>query len=203
MSKGLLAVLAAMVLISGPVFAQQAGSFIGGLDIGLASATAELVDDPELLAGSGFSFGAEVRYTLLGNLSFGPFIRYYRFDSDLSVEVGHASVNMSQYGALGRLNLFNVEKGKIYIFGGGGLFEPNVHFWAPDYTYDYPFERGQFFTGGFGLCSNPYAATIYELEFRYNRGDADFESVNHKCDFYHISMRLMFNSKGIVPPPRY
>lgn len=211
MSKGLLAVLITIVLIPGLCFAQKAGSFVAGLDIGLASATGDFVVDPDLLAGSGFSLGAELRYTLINNFSFGPFIRYYRFGSDLSVEIGHASINMSQYGALARFNLFNVEEGKIYLFGGGGLFKPNTHFWAPDYTYDYPFERGQFLTGGFGLCSDPYAATIYELEFRYNRGDADLESIvenqtvttNHKFDFYHISMKLMFNSKGIVPLPRY
>ena len=211
MFKGLFAVLATIILISGPVFAQQTGSIICGFDIGLASATDDFADNPDLQAGNGFSMGAELRYALFNDLSLGPFIRYYRFGSSLTLDLGRASYNMIQYGGLARYNLFNVEKGKLYLFGGGGLFEPNTHYWAPDYSYDVSFERGRFLTGGFGLCSDPYAATIYEIEFRYNMGDADLETINDNrlvitnYDFssFHVSVKLMFNSKGAIPPPRY
>jgi hypothetical protein len=211
MSKGLLAVLATIVVITGPVFAQQAGGIICGFDVGLASATDDFADNPDLQAGSGLCLGAEMRYTLFNNFSLGPFIRYYRFGTSLTVDIGSASHNMTQYGGLARCNLFNVEKGKLFLFGGGGLFEPNTHYWAPDYSYDEPFERGQFFTGGFGLCSDPYASAIYEIEFRYNMGDADLETIdddrlvitNYDFSSFHVSMKLMFNSKGYSKPPRY
>jgi len=190
--------------------AQKAGSFVAGLEIGITSAVGDFRNDT-LEANTGFGLGAEVRYFLLNGLSFGPFIRYNRFGSSIQSSEGNISYNFAQYGGVARLNIFDVNNGRFYLVGGGGLFTPKGHVWAPDYTSEEEFETGQFVTGGIGLSSDTGADTIYELELKSNRGNADYkrlvlnqtQTTNYKFDFIYIAVKLSFNSKGVHPPPRY
>lgn len=207
----LAAAIMALLIIPGIGLAQQAGSFVGGIELGITSALGEFRTDT-LRAGTGVGFGAELRYTLIQNFSFGPFIKYQRFGSNIQSGSGNISYNFPQYGGLARLNMFNVGGGKFYLLGGGGLFKPTLHLWAPDYTANESSETGTFFAGGIGLCSDPYAKTIYELEIRYNTGNADLTltdlsgvetTSNYKYDFIYVAIKLSFNSKGITSPPRY
>jgi hypothetical protein len=211
MRKCLLAMLCAALLIPGLAYAQKAGSFIFGMDIGLGSATGDFATSEGFKAGSGFGLGAELRYALIKNLSLGPFVKYNRFGSSLIDTRGHVSYNFTQYGGAARFNLFNLQSGKIYVCGGGGLFKPNAHYWSMDLVQDVPFETGTFFNGGLGICSDPTATVIYELEFKYNAGNADYATIlndqeiktNFKFDFIQVSLNLSFNSKGVAAPPRY
>jgi len=212
MPKILSVVVVALLLIPGFAAAQQAGSFIAGLDVGLTSAAGDFRNDTAMYGGSGVGFGAELRYTILNNFSVGPFVKYARFGSDQNLDEGNVSFNFTQLGALARLNLFNLQSGKFYLFGGGGQFTPNMHLWTPDYTEDQGFESDMFYTGGIGLCSNPYSTTIYEIEARYSTGDAnvtttDFtgfsQTFTRNFDFIYVGMKLSFNFGGKEPPPRY
>jgi opacity protein-like surface antigen len=210
MRSCIIAVLIAVMIVPNALLAQEAGSFVAGIEIGLTSALGDFRND-SLDANTGFGIGAEARYTLLKNISFGPFLRYHRFGSNISSPQGNVSYSFAQYGGLGRINMFGVGGGRLYIVGGGGLFKPNSHTWTPENTSNVSFETGQFFTAGLGLSTNPLASTIYELEIRYNSGNADKISMvgieevtqNYQFDFIYISMKLSFNSKGIKPEPRY
>jgi len=208
----LVAVLLMLLSFSGAGLAQQAGSFVAGLDIGITSATGDFKNDT-LEAGNGFGLGAELRYTLLNGFSFGPFVRYHRFGSSKQTTEGDISYNFAQYGGLAKLNLFDVEKGRIYAVGGGGMFKPNRHVWTPEYTTDEEWDTGMFFMGGLGLSSNPNSTSIFEFEVRYNLGEADYISTNpatgdeikdnFKFDFLYFVFKISFNSKGQPAPPRY
>jgi len=207
MRKCLLATLVAVMLIPGLGQAQKAGSLILGMDIGLSSPIGDFSSNDSLMAKSGFGLGAELRYTLFRDFSFGPFLRYNRFSSDRIDERGHVSHNFTQYGGLAKLNLLNVQNGKFYICGGGGIFTPNTHYWAIDNNINVTYKQGMFFMGGIGLSSDPKSSVIYNLEIRYNTGNADVSDAtntpNYKYDFISFSMKIEFNSKGMVPPTRY
>lgn len=206
MRFSLIAVLIALLSMANIGSAQKAGSFVAGLDVGITSAVGDFRDDT-LGAGSGFGVGAELRYTLFNNFSFGPFLRYHRFGSTIQSTEGSISYNFTQYGGMAKLNLFNIDRGKIFLVGGGGIFEPTKHTWTPDFTTDESWDSGIFFMGGLGLSSNPYSATIYEFGIRYNMGDAEpplsSSGDKQRFDFIYFVVKLSFNSKGATPPPRY
>ncbi|MCP4580281.1 MAG: porin family protein [candidate division Zixibacteria bacterium] len=210
MRSSLIAILIAVMVVPNIGLAQQAGSFIAGGEVGFTSAMGDFRSD-SLNANTGFGIGIELRYALLNNISFGPFFRYHRFGSNIQSSAGNTSYNFTQYGGLARINTFSLDKGKLYIIGGGGLFKPNSHLWTPDNTENIAFESGMFFTGGLGISSNPLASTIYELEVRYNMGEADpvlaigeGDPLNaQKFDFVYVAIKLSFNSKGTKAQPRY
>lgn len=197
-------VIAVLILIPGLAHSQRAGSFIFGFDLGLTSAMGDFSSDTNFAANSGVCIGGELRFAILRNLTVGPFMRYNRFTSDKSTPDAHISFNFTQIGGIGRLNLIDISTGKFYILGGGGIFTPYKHKWMLSSTTDEAMKRGIFFNGGAGLCSDPYANIIYELEFKYNMGKAeDGAGIEHNFDFIQASLKLSFNSKGTVPPPRY
>lgn len=207
MKKAVIAIMVAVMIIPGLCYAQKAGSFLAGFDLGLTAATGDFRSD-SLSSSNGFGFGGELRYTLLNDLSFGPFIRYHRFGSEINDGSGRYSYNFSQIGIMARYNIVDVDSGKLYLVGSGGTFTPNVHLWTTDYTEDEAYESGIFYAGGIGICTNPYASTIYELEFRYNMGDAEPKSnsgsvESSNFEFFYITMKISFNSKGFKPSPRY
>ncbi len=199
----LIAVLLMLLSLSSVGQAQQAGSFVAGMDIGITSAIGDFSDDT-LEAGTGFGIGAELRYTLFRSFSFGPFVRYHRFGSGKQTTEGDISYNFTQYGGLAKLNMFNVQNGRLYFVGGGGMFKPTRHVWTPSYTTDESWDTGMFFMGGLGLSSNPYSTTVFEFEARYNMGSADDTAGNSQnFDFLYFVFKISFNSKGEPPPPRY
>jgi len=210
MRSCIIAILIAVMIVPNALMAQEAGSFVAGIEAGFTSAMGDFRND-SLNANTGFGLGAELRYTLLKNISLGPFLRYHRFGSNTESIEGNISYNFTQYGGLGRISMFSVGGGNLYIVGGGGIFKPNSHTWAPTNTTNETFESGPFFTAGLGLSTNPFASTIYELEIRYNSGNADKISMvgieevtqNYQFDFIYLAMKLSFNSKGIKPQPRY
>jgi len=210
MRSCIIAILIAVMIVPNALMAQEAGSFVAGFEVGFTSAMGDFRND-SLNANTGFGVGAEIRYALLKNISFGPFLRYHRFGSNVSSVSGNISYNFTQYGGLGRISMFKVGEGNLYIIGGGGIFKPNSHTWTPVNTINKSFETGQFFTAGLGLSTNPFATTIYELEVRYNSGNSDKKTVvgteeltqNYLFNFLYLSMKLSFNSKGVKPQPRY
>jgi hypothetical protein len=207
MRKFLLATMVAVMLIPGLCLAQRAGSFILGLDAGFTSPISDFKNSDSLLAKGGLGFGAELRYTLIRDLSFGPFIQYSHFGSNREDDRGHVSHNFTQLGGVAKFNLFSVSNGKIYICGGGGIFTPNLHFWSVNGTEDETSQQGTFFSGGIGLSSDPKSTVIYNLEFKYNSGTANIseaaDALSYKYDFISINMKLEFSSKGIAPTTRY
>jgi len=210
MKVSLVAILAVIMIFSTLGFAQEAGSLVGGIDVGITSAMGGFRTDT-LSAGTGFGIGAEVGYYLLGGLSIGPFVRYHRFGSDLQSTAGKVSYNFPEYGGTFRMNVSKVDVGRLFLTGSAGIFKANTHSWAPDLSTDKTFESSTMFSAGIGICSNPNSSTIYEFEVRYNMGNADQTTMegtdevttNYKFDFIYVMMRLSFNSKGTKPPPRY
>jgi len=130
MRKGLLAILITVMMIPSISIAQKAGSFVAGFDIGMTSAIGDFRNDTTLNPTSGINLGGEIRYTLLNNLSIGPFMKYQRFGSSAQNPSGNVSYNLIQYGGIARLNMLNIRDGKIYVLGGGGLFKPTEHTWS-------------------------------------------------------------------------
>jgi hypothetical protein len=131
-----------------------------------------------------------------------------RFGSTYSTIKGRPSYNFSQLGGTGRLNLFGVGSGSLFIYGGGGVFTPNAHFYVPDNSVDEPADKsGTFFFGGLGLVSRPNQKVLYELEMRYNAGRADYTLDNgnfsNVWDFIYVGVKLGFASKGKEAPPKY
>ena len=164
MRNCLIAILIILVSIPCVGMAQESGSFIAGLELGITSATGDFRDS--LMANTGFDFGAELRYTLISGLSFGPFIRYNRFGTSIQSSEGNYSFNYTQYGGILQFNLAPIDKGNLYLVGGGGIFKPTTHVWALEYTENQSFETGHFFTFGAGLGSNPNASTIFGLDLQ-------------------------------------
>lgn len=212
MCKRLIVILFAIIMISGHTFAQKAGSFIAGFDIGLTAPISDFSTDTTLEAESGFGIGGELRYALLNNFSFGPIIKFMKFGSSATSTSGSISYNFMQYGGIARYNMLDVSNGKLFIFGGGGIFKPNSHSWSSERVVDEPFESSTFFTVGFGLCSNPQEKTSYEFEIRYNSGSADWNRTtylgdelksSHNFDFIYFCMKLSFNTGGEESKPRY
>jgi hypothetical protein len=164
-------------------------------------------DDSLSMAKGSFSMGVDLRYTLINNLSIGPFVQYNRFGSDMIDERGHVSFNFTQIGGLAKLNLLNIQSGKLYVVGGAGIFTPNTHYWSVNSIDNESAQQGKFFMGGIGLGSDPKANVIYNIEVRYHKGDADLydtaDSPNRKYDFINFLIKLEFNSKGKESAPRY
>ena len=209
MRNCLIAILIALISLPCAGIAQESGSFLAGFELGITSATGDFRDS--LDANTGFGIGAELRYALMNGLSFGPFLRYNRFGTNIESGDGNYSYNYIQYGGILHLNVFDVEKGKIYLVGGGGMFTPKKHVWSQGYTADYNYETGAFFTGGLGLSTDPRASTIFELEVRYSMGEADYKTMvldeeitdTYKFNSIAVLAKMSFNSKGFKPAPRY
>jgi hypothetical protein len=207
MRKFLLATMIAVMLIPGLCVAQKAGSVLLGLNVGFTSPMGDFKDQDLQAAKGSFSLGADLRYTLINNLSVGPFLQYNRFGSNLVDDRGNVSYNFTQLGGLAKLNLVDVQTGKLYVCGGGGIFTPKEHFWSTSNIEDESGKQGTFFFGGLGLSSDPKASVIYNLELRYNTGEADYtfedQTVTNKYDFLSFLIKIEFNSKGKEPALRY
>ena len=212
MKKHFAVALVVLMMLPGSVFAQKAGSFIAAMNFGLNVPVGDFSSDTLRKAESGIALGVELRYALLNNIMLGAFTEYHRFDSNIQAGSGYVSYNFMQYGGLLRANLLNVQNGKLYALGSGGIFKPNIHTWSRNQTIDKSFESSSFFSGGIGICSDPYAKTIYELEIKYSMGNADIEltdsegnafMTNRDFNFFYINAKLSFNSKGKAAPPKY
>jgi hypothetical protein len=193
--------------------AQQSGTFVGALGIGLPTAQGDFGSASFLSAGSGFGFEGEIRYYLLNGFAIGALGNWMRFGSSVSTLNGRVSYNFDQIGGSARLNLIPLSNGTIFINGGGGIFTPNAHFYVPDASSDITGpKRGYFGFGGIGISSPTNMKTLYELELRYNMGRADVSSSDfglsgnfktNSWDFIYLGVKLSFASKGKDAAPRY
>jgi hypothetical protein len=200
--------LVAILPIQSP--AQQGGALVGSVGMGFTSAQGDFASTDIFAAGSGFGIEGQLRYYLLGGFGIGPLVNYMRFGSSLFSELGRTSYNFSQIGGVARLNLIRLSGGTFFVNGGGGMFTPTTHYYAPDNSTDVMADKsGNFFFGGLGLASTPDRKVIYEFEIRYNVGttsepfalDATHET--DKFDFIFAGARLSFASKGKDAPPKY
>ncbi|HBC45478.1 MAG TPA: hypothetical protein DCZ43_00380 [candidate division Zixibacteria bacterium] len=213
MKKALL--LIALLVAITPIYssAQQAGTFVGSVGLGIPSAQGDFSKSDLLSAGSGFGIEGELRYYVLNGFAIGALGNWMRFGSSISTLSGRVSYNFDQLGATARLNLIPLSNGAIFINGGGGTFTPNVHYYVPDASVDFTAPKsGYFGFGGIGLTSQTHQKTLYELEFRYNIGRADISSSDFSLpgayttnvwDFFYVGFKLSFASKGKEAPARY
>jgi hypothetical protein len=204
--------LALMFVAFAPIYssAQEGGAFVGSVGLGLTSAQGDFGNSDFLAAGSGFGIEAQVRYYLFSGFGFGPLVNYMRFGSSYRADAGDLSYNFSQLGGVARLNLFGLSNGAVFINGGGGVFTPKAHYYAPDNSIDITSdESGNFFFGGLGLSSFPQRKVTYEFEIRYNIGTSsepyaiDATHQSDAWDFIYAGVRLSFASKGKEAPPKY
>jgi hypothetical protein len=206
MRKTALFIIVIMMATASLASAQYSGALVGSLGMGLTSAQGGFTDLNNLAAGSGFGMGAELKYYLLTGFGIGAFINYDRFGSSARASAGRPSYNFTQIGGVAKMNLFDVGSGRLFASGGGGFFTPSAHFYVPDNSTNKNGSSGQFAFGGLGLSSDPLAGTIYELEVRYNVGNADFK-LNNKIykvwDFLYVGAKISFSSKAKVESPRY
>ncbi|OGC90481.1 MAG: hypothetical protein A2W25_07240 [candidate division Zixibacteria bacterium RBG_16_53_22] len=210
MKKAVVFGLVLVAFLSTQSPAQQGGALVGSLGLGLTSAQGDFASSDLLAAGSGFGVEGQLRYYLFGGFGIGPMVNYMRFGSSYDSELGRISYNFNQFGGVARLNLFGVSQGALFINGGGGIFKPNIHYYAPEVTIDTSAEKsGTFFFGGLGLTSIPSRKVTYEFEIRYSVGRSDSEyalDATHKSDawdFIYAGVRLSFASKGKDAPPKY
>jgi hypothetical protein len=207
--RKILLVLAILVMtFSSPSLAQNGGSLVGSLGIGLTAAQGDFADEATgYAASSGLGIEAELRYYLFGGFSIGGNINYMRFASSFESSQGRISYNFSQAGGLAKMNLFSISDGKLYLTGGGGVFTPSVHFYSQDNSFTRSGdERGTYYFGGIGLISRTNMKALYEFEARYNiaRAENTLGYVDSDVfDFIYIGMKLSFSTKGKDQPPRY
>ena len=217
MKKVLLPLILMVIIAPVVINAQSAGTFVGSLGLGVTGAQGDfasssfensagnIMDGQD--AGSGFGIEAELRYYLLGGLSFGGFINKVRFGSTFESYQGRVSYDFTQIGGLAKMNFISFENGKLYLTGGGGLFTPNVHYYVPDNPSNVLAEdRGFFAFGGFGLMSKSDRKLIYEFEMRYNIASADLayeETEVENWNFIYAGIKISFASKGKPAPPKY
>ncbi len=189
------------------LYAQEEGAFVGSLGLGITAAQGEFADSDLLAAGGGFGFGAEFRYYNLDGYAVGLFVNYNRFGSSYSSSEGRPSFNFSQLGALWRMDLGDVSDGRVYFTWGGGVFNPNTHFYVPDNSVDRSGDNmGGFGFAGLGLSSTTDRLIMYELEFKYNLCYAEYildEIEYNDFNFIYMGVKLSYASKGKEAPPRY
>jgi hypothetical protein len=188
--------------------AQQGGTFVGSLGLGLTAAQGDFSDQTVgFSAGSGFGLEGELRFYLWRGFAIGGFVNYMRFGTSYPASEGRLTFNLSQMGGLGKMNFIRLSKGTIYLTGGGGIFTPNAHYYVPDNSYDRGGDdTGFFWFGGLGLSSKTSMRILYELELRYNIGRADYtlDTINSNVwDFIYVGVKLSFASKGKEAPPRF
>jgi hypothetical protein len=208
MKKAVLFVVLLSVMIPAYTFAQEHGSFVGAVGLGLTSAQGDFASSDFFNAGSGFGMEAELRYYVINGFAIGAMANYVRFGSAASSSVGRVSYNFNQLGGLARLNLVNISTGKLFVTGGGGVFTPNMHVYIPDNSVDYKADKsGTYFTGGLGLASTVNQKVMYELEIKYSVSRDDFTALNNNTsnvwDFIYAGFKISFASKGKDAPPRY
>ncbi len=213
MKKALL--LIALCVAVTPIYlsAQESGTFVGSLGLGLNSAMGDFSSSDFYNAGSGFGMEAELRFYPINGFAIGGMVNYMRFGSNISNLNGRLSYNFNQIGGTARLNLIPLSNGAIFIYGGGGIFTPNAHYYVPDASTDIASDNsGTFGFGGIGLTSRTHERTMYELEFRYNLGRDDFTNASfipantvtsNAFDFFYVGVKLSFASKGHEPAPKY
>lgn len=207
------AVLLGLVLVAILPFqssAQQGGALVGSAGLGLTSAQGDFANSDIFAAGSGFGIEGQLRYYLFDGFGIGALVNYMRFGSSYYSELGRTSFNFSQIGGVARLNFAGISGGSLFINGGGGIFKPNSHYYAPENSVDITAEEsGNFFFGGIGLASVPTRKVVYEFELRYNVGKVSEEfalDATHRSDafdFIYAGVRLSFSSKGENDPPKY
>lgn len=188
--------------------AQQGGSLVGSLGLGLTAAQGDFADEIEgYAASSGFGIEAELRYYLFGGFSIGGNINYMRFGSSYSSTQGRLSYNFSQMGGIAKMNFFNISGGKLYLTGGAGVFTPKAHYYSPGNSFTVTGdESGEYYFGGIGLISKTSMKALYEIEARYNiaRADNNLGLVNSDVwDFIYVGLKISFSTKGMDQPPRY
>jgi hypothetical protein len=198
-----------MIVFPATLSAQQGGSMVGSLGLGLTAAQGDFADESEgfAAASSGFGIEAELRYYLFGGFSIGGNINYMRFGSSYESSEGRVSYNFSQMGGIVKMNFINISDGKLYLTGGGGIFTPNAHFYSPGNSYTRSnSESGEYYFGGIGLVSRTAMKALYELEVRYNMARAENDlgfSDSDVWDFIYVGLKLSFSTKGKDAPPRY
>lgn len=208
MKKAVLCVVLISLMFPAYTFAQEHGSFVGALGLGLTSAQGDFASSDFFSAGSGFGMEGELRYYLIDGFAIGAMANYVRFGSTFSATTGRISYNFNQIGGLARLNLFGISNGKLFVTGGGGIFTPNMHVYIPDNSSDYAAdESGTFFTGGLGLVSTTNQKVMYEIEVKYSVGRDDYTLANGNTsnvwDFIYAGFKMSFGSKGKNAPPKY
>jgi hypothetical protein len=209
MKKAVLCVVLLSVMIPAYTFAQEHGSFVGAVGLGLTSAQGDFASSDFFSAGSGFGMEGELRYYLINGFAIGAMANYVRFGSTLTSSTGRVSYNFNQIGGLARLNLMSVTTGKLFVTGGGGVFTPNTHVYIPDNSVDYAADKsGTYFTGGLGLVSASNLKVMYELEVKYSVGRSDDITLpngntSNVWDFIYAGFKISFGSKGKDAPPKY
>lgn len=207
MRKILLSILVCIVAIPVISFAQESGTFIGSLGLGLTSAQGQFSDPDLFAAGSGFGAEAQAMFYPIGGFGIGGLVNYLRFGSSYPGIEGRTSFNFDQIGGLAKLNLIPLHNGTIYAVGGGGSFTPSVHNYIPEASTDRAGDKsGWFGFGGVGLSSSTDRRTIYEMELKYNVGRADFtldNKTSNVWDFIYLGVKLSFASKGKGAPTGY
>ncbi len=213
MQKILPALLVVLIAFPSVLLAQEGGSLVGSLGLGLTVAQGDFSDEVisdgviGLAASSGFGMEAELRYYLFGGFSIGGNINYMRFGSSFESTSGRVSYNFNQMGGLAKMNILSVSDGKMYLTGGAGVFTPNAHFYVPSGSFNIAGEEsGTYFFGGIGLISKTTRKALYELEARYNVGTTNFEIEGIQSDawnFIYIGIKVSFSTKGLGSPPLY
>lgn len=205
-------VLAALVIVftvaCAVSSAQNGGTFVGSMGIGLTSAQSDFSSATTgFSGGSGFGMEADLQYYLWRGFSIGGLINYMRFGSTYQSDRGRLSFNFSQLGGFAKMNFKDLSDGKIYLTSGGGSFTPNAHYYVPDNSSDVAAAKSGYFAyGGIGLTSQTDSRVIYELEARYNMARADYTLdtiTSNVWDFVYVGVKLSFASKGKEAPPRY
>jgi len=208
MRKILLSLLIMAIAFPAALWAQQGGSLVGSLGLGLTAAQGDFADESMgYAASSGFGIEAELRYYLFGGFSIGGNINYMRFGSSFESSEGRVSYNFSQMGGIVKMNFINISDGKLYLTGGGGIFTPNAHFYSPGNSFTRSSsESGEYYFGGIGLVSKTAMKALYELEVRYNMARAENDlgfSDSDVWDFIYVGLKLSFSTKGKDAPPRF
>jgi hypothetical protein len=205
MRKVLLVFLVFVTAFPTTLWAQQGGSLVGSLGLGLTAAQGDFADEAiGYAASSGFGIEAELRYYLFGGFSIGGNINYMRFGSSFESTQGRVSYNFSQMGGIAKMNFIDISGGKLYLMGGAGIFTPKAHVYSPGNSFTMTGdESGEYYFGGIGLISKTSMKALYELEARYNiaRAENDLGFVDSDVwDFIYVGLKI---SKGMDQPPRY
>ncbi len=190
------------------IWAQQGGSLVGSLGLGLTAAQGDFADQADgYAASSGFGIEAELRYYLFGGFSIGGNVNYMRFGSSYESTQGRVSYNFNQMGGIAKMNFIDISGGNLYLTGGGGIFTPKFHVYSPDNSFtSISDSSGTYFFGGIGLISKTSMKALYELEVRYNyaRVETDLGLADSDVwDFIYVGLKISFSTKGMDQPPRY
>lgn len=208
MRKVLPVILIFVIAFPNAIQAQQGGSLVGSVGLGLTAAQGDFADEAEgYAASSGFGIEAELRYYLFGGFSIGGNINYMRFGSSFESTEGRISYNFSQMGGIAKMNFIDISGGKLYLAGGAGIFTPKAHYYSPGNSFtEAGDETGQYYFAGIGLISKTSMKALYELEARYNIARAENNlgfSGSDVWDFIYVGLKISFSTKGMNLPPRY